>query len=103
MIILRNIVVLLVTSVTLNILYNDYFKHDDDENHTPGYRCDCGIKGEFDVSNNVSINTVSVVEIASLFFVLLYTPINLVQFSKPGSDLKFAGSDNFKTPPTCLV
>ena len=59
MIILRNIAVFLVTSVTLNILYNDYFKHDDDENHTPGYRCDCGIKREFDVSNNVSINIYS--------------------------------------------
>ena len=58
MIILRNIAVFLVTSVTLNILYNDYFKHDDDENHTPDYQCDCGIKREFDVSNNVSINTV---------------------------------------------
>ena len=27
------------------------------------------------------------------------TPTNLVQYSKPGTDLKSAGSDNFKTHP----
>ena len=29
------------------------------------------------------------------------TPTNLGQFSKPGTDLKCAGPDVLKTPPTC--
>ena len=28
---------------------------------------------------------------------------NLGQFSKPGADLKSAGPDVFKTPPTCTI
>ena len=31
------------------------------------------------------------------------TPTNLGQFSKPGTDLKSAGPDVFKTPPTCTI
>ena len=31
------------------------------------------------------------------------TPTNLGQLSKPGTDLKSAGPDVFKTPPTCLI
>ena len=31
------------------------------------------------------------------------TPTNLGQFSKPGADLKSAGPDIFKTPPTCAI
>ena len=45
------------------------------------------------------INTV--VEKRLLYFV--FTPTNLGQFSKPGADLKSAGPDVFKTPPTCTI
>ena len=31
------------------------------------------------------------------------TPTNLGQLSKPGTDLESAGSDVFKTPPTCPI
>ena len=31
------------------------------------------------------------------------TPTNLGQLSKPGTDLKTAGPDVFKTPPTCTI
>ena len=31
------------------------------------------------------------------------TPTNLGQFSKPGTDLKSAGPEVFKTPPTCTI
>ena len=31
------------------------------------------------------------------------TPTNLGQLSKPGTDLKSAGPDVFKTPPTCPI
>ena len=31
------------------------------------------------------------------------TPTNVGQFSKPGADLKSAGPDVFKTPPTCTI
>ena len=31
------------------------------------------------------------------------TPTNVCQFSKPGADLKSAGPDVFKTPPTCTI
>ena len=39
------------------------------------------------------------------YFVLLYYshPTNIGQFSKPGTDLKSAGPDVFKTPPTCTI
>ena len=30
-------------------------------------------------------------------------PTKLGQFSKPGADLKSAGPDVFKTPPTCTI
>ena len=31
------------------------------------------------------------------------TPTNLGQLSKPGTDLKTAGLDIFKTPPACAI
>ena len=37
------------------------------------------------------------------YFVLLITPTNHGQLSKPGTDLKTAGLDVFKTPPTCAI
>ena len=40
-------------------------------------------------------------ELDILFYSI--TPTNLGQFSKPGTDLKSAGPDIFKTPPTCTI
>ena len=37
------------------------------------------------------------------YFVLLYFPTNLGQFSKQLTDLKSACPDIFKTPPTCTI
>ena len=37
------------------------------------------------------------------YFFCSITPTNLGQFSKPGTDLKSAGPDVFKIPPTCTI
>ena len=41
-------------------------------------------------------------KVCSILFCSI-TPTNLGRFSKPGSVLKSAGPDDFKTPPTCAI
>jgi len=50
MLILKNIAFLLVIVFTLIIFSNVFLKRNNSE--TPVYRCDCGLKKDFDVSNN---------------------------------------------------